>query len=80
MGNSLELGQKALEALKEPETFLRVLSVSAQAFKAMWLLLDHAIWFGKIDFIKVTGLICTNNYAGKYHQSVYITDPHFIVI
>lgn len=53
MGNCLELSQKALEALSTPHHLMRLLGVSAQGFKAIWLILDHIIWFGKVDIIQI---------------------------
>lgn len=59
MGNCLELSQKALEALSTPHHLMRLLGVSAQGFKAIWLILDHIIWFGKVDIIQVSkNVIC----------------------
>ena len=53
MGNSLELGQKALDALSMSDPTLRNLAVTAHSMKALWLLLDHTIWCGKTEIIKV---------------------------
>ncbi|KAK7092258.1 peroxisomal membrane protein 11B-like [Littorina saxatilis] len=53
MGNSLELGQKALDALSMPDVRLRNLAFTAQTLKAVWLLLDHAIWCGKIQLVTI---------------------------
>ncbi|XP_076455647.1 peroxisomal membrane protein 11B-like [Babylonia areolata] len=53
MGNSLDLGHKALDALSMPDPVLRRLAVTAHTLKALWLLLDHAIWCGKIQIVKI---------------------------
>ncbi|KAK7480976.1 hypothetical protein BaRGS_00027791 [Batillaria attramentaria] len=53
MGNSLELAQKVLDALTLRDPVLRQLAATAESFKTIWLLLDHALWFGKVELIKI---------------------------
>ena len=53
MGNSIDLTQKALAALSLQDEILRNLSVCANTMKALWLILDHVLWCGKINIVKV---------------------------
>lgn len=54
MGNFIDLLHKTVNALSVKGTALRLLSVIAQSMKAVWLFLDHIIWFGKVGLVKVS--------------------------
>ncbi|KAH9490165.1 hypothetical protein Btru_051236 [Bulinus truncatus] len=60
LGNFLDLAYKAIDAFGTSDIIiLRVLSVISHASKALWLLIDHMLWFGKVGVIKMDQLFWT---------------------
>ncbi|GFR81423.1 peroxisomal membrane protein 11 homolog [Elysia marginata] len=53
MGNSMDLAHKAIDALSIPNTGMMLLVLTSHSMKALWLLLDHLLWFGKVGLIEV---------------------------
>ncbi|XP_050406343.1 peroxisomal membrane protein 11A [Patella vulgata] len=53
MGNSTELIHKAMDSFKMPDTYQALLGVTTHSFKALWLILDHIIWFGKVEALQI---------------------------
>lgn len=61
MGNSLDLIQKALAAMTMPNRALMVLTVTSHSFKAIWLMMDHLLWLGKVGMVKIDMTFWTRN-------------------
>lgn len=61
IGNSLDLANKALEAITIPQTALMLLTVISHSFKALWLLMDHLLWLAKIGLVKINMAYWTRN-------------------
>ncbi|GFO11427.1 peroxisomal membrane protein 11 homolog [Plakobranchus ocellatus] len=53
LGNSMDLAHKAVDALSIPHTGMMLLAFTSHSMKALWLLLDHLLWIGKIGVVKV---------------------------
>ncbi|CAL1526067.1 unnamed protein product [Lymnaea stagnalis] len=60
LGNCVDLAHKAVEALATPNVDLRILTFVSQATKALWLLIDHMLWFGKVGIIKIDQMFWTS--------------------
>jgi hypothetical protein len=54
MGNSVDFIHRALDALRTPDVTMRNLLVIAHTMKALWLLLDHALWLAKVKLVQVS--------------------------
>ncbi|XP_022110677.1 peroxisomal membrane protein 11A-like [Acanthaster planci] len=53
MFRSAEFAQKAMDMLALTDDVQRLLTVIGYSGKALWLLVDHLIWFGKTDIYSV---------------------------
>ena len=51
--SSLDFLLKALDGLKERDTTVRYLTVSAMVCKAIWLVTDHVLWSTKANLMKL---------------------------
>ncbi|XP_059169993.1 peroxisomal membrane protein 11A-like [Physella acuta] len=53
LGNCIDLAHKASDALSIPELGMRLLTFTSQVMKALWLLIDHLLWFSKVGLVNV---------------------------
>uniref|UniRef100_A0A0B6YTQ2 Peroxisomal membrane protein 11C n=1 Tax=Arion vulgaris TaxID=1028688 RepID=A0A0B6YTQ2_9EUPU len=59
LGNCVDLAYKAIDALSISHPGIRALMVTSQTMKALWLFIDHFLWFGKIGAIKIDLVLWT---------------------
>ncbi|CAL1525898.1 unnamed protein product, partial [Lymnaea stagnalis] len=60
LSNCVDLAHKTVEALTTPNVDLRILTFVSQATKALWLLIDRMLWFGKVGIIKIDQMFWTS--------------------
>lgn len=53
IGNSIDLAHKAVDALSIPNTGMMLLALTSHSMKALWLVIDHMLWFGKVGLTEV---------------------------
>ena len=49
----MDLAHKAVDALSIPDTGMMLLAFTSHSMKAIWLLMDHFLWFGKVGILEV---------------------------
>lgn len=54
LGNCIDLAHKAADAISISEVGMRLLTVTSHIMKALWLLIDHVLWFSKVGLINVS--------------------------
>ncbi|ESP01627.1 hypothetical protein LOTGIDRAFT_139407 [Lottia gigantea] len=53
MGNSFDLMIKVKDSFKGPDAYQALLGVITHSFKALWLVMDHVIWLGKVETVQI---------------------------